>query len=150
VACVVGREYTLRKTDLLEAITVGQRNKELQESSAKAIMTTSALWDVALVSAQSLDCDNEIPGGAGFQNVSEGKAFTSCCSLKVCVRTLINIGIIYCDPFLSSNSILLENCSKVSLLALVTVGSRCKAVQPRVLLYIAVDWSGVLGLLHLR
>lgn len=111
-------------------------------------MTTSALWDVALVSAQSLDCDNEIPDGAGFQNVSEGKEFSLCRSLKkIYVRTLINTGLIYSDPFLSSNSFLLENYSKVSLLALVTIGSHCKAVQPHAVLYITPEWSGFLVLL---
>lgn len=82
-------------------------------------MTTSALWDVVLVSAQSPGCDNEIPDGAGFQNVSEGKEFSLCCSLKVCVRALIDIDIIYCELFLSSNKFLLEKHWKSSLLALV-------------------------------
>lgn len=75
-----GKSYTCYNTDLCEAITVGQRIKGL---SVKAIVTTSAVWDAALLSAQSLDCDNEISDDARFQNASEGKEFSLFFSLKM-------------------------------------------------------------------
>lgn len=55
MACFVWWTYTLYQTDLLEAVTVGQRNEGMRDSSAIAIMTTLTLGFFFVLCA---DCDN--------------------------------------------------------------------------------------------